>query len=208
MTLARQQEGFQKLQSAFLLLASHEIKTPLTAIRGYSELLMRKREVITPNTNYQNWITHIYQESLRLSEYIQKLLAQDQHEIAYDFDFIDVKQFLKDRFGEGKYPLKVQTENDFEIFASKHSLERVFGQVFKLINQKTKTPILINLKSRNTYHSIEIASCPDFEPKALFERKFEEMRKELFLQYGLLSTNYQENKVSFQMKFPKIQLSN
>jgi signal transduction histidine kinase len=208
MTLERQQEGFQKLQNAFLLLASHEIKTPLTAIRGYSELLLRKRDKIAPNTNYQNWITSIYQESLRLSEYIQKLLAQNQHEIAYDFDFIDTEKFLKEQFSEKKYPLKIQADDDFHVFASVHSLISVFNQIFKLINQTTTTPILIVLKSRNSYHSIEIISHPDFEPKHLFEKKFEEIRKELFLQYGLLSMDFQKNKLSFQMRFPKIQLSN
>jgi signal transduction histidine kinase len=208
MTLSRQQEGFQKLQNAFLLLASHEIKTPLTAIRGYSELLLRKRETITPNANYQSWITHIYQESLRLSEYIQKLLAQNQHEIAYDFDFINMGHFLQEQFEEGKYVLNIKEDNDFHIFASSRSLQRVFKQIFKLVKQNKKTPILVILKSRNSYHSVEIIVGPDFETPTLFEKKFESMRKELFLQYGLLSTNFQDNKISFQMKFPKIQLSN
>lgn len=208
MTVARQQEGFQKLQNAFLLLASHEIKTPLTAIRGYSELLLRKRDKVTANSSYQAWIVNIYQESLRLSEYIQKLLAQNQTEIVYDFDFINMEAFIKKQFPEEKYTLKITVQDQFHVFASAHSLHRIFRSIFNEITKEKKAPIEVVLKSRNSYHSVEICVQPDFETKPLFEKRFEKMRKELFLQYGLLNTNYQEQKISFQMRFPKIQLSN
>jgi signal transduction histidine kinase len=68
------QEGIQ-LRDAFLSIASHELKTPITGIKGYADLLLRRAARAQPPTaRDQRALYTIQQEAARLTRLIELLL--------------------------------------------------------------------------------------------------------------------------------------
>ncbi len=61
----------ERLKSQFISTVSHEMRTPLTGIYGYAELLLHR----AASPQIQNsWITRIYEEARQLNEIIDELL--------------------------------------------------------------------------------------------------------------------------------------
>ncbi len=61
----------QKQKSDFFANASHELKTPITVMQGFSEVLMNKEGIDEPS---KKQIARIYKESLRLGSLISDML--------------------------------------------------------------------------------------------------------------------------------------
>jgi signal transduction histidine kinase len=66
-------EEAYRAQQRFVADAAHELRAPLTAIRGNIELLARVEEM--PATDRQEAMTQLEQESLRLSRLVEELLT-------------------------------------------------------------------------------------------------------------------------------------
>jgi signal transduction histidine kinase len=64
-------EELNRLKSEFISIASHELRTPMTTIMGFSELLL---EHDTPPETRQRWIAFINKESCQLSALIDDML--------------------------------------------------------------------------------------------------------------------------------------
>jgi signal transduction histidine kinase len=82
-----------KAMQEFIGDASHELKTPLTVIRGYSEMLSTNSE------NVEKYASRINSESIRMANIIERLLKiaaldEGQKDDATD---IDVTKYLKSR---------------------------------------------------------------------------------------------------------------
>ena len=82
-----------KAMQEFIGDASHELKTPLTVIRGYSEMLSTNSE------NVEKYASRINSESIRMANIIERLLKiaaldEGQKDDATD---IDVTEYLKSR---------------------------------------------------------------------------------------------------------------
>ncbi len=61
-----------ELRDLFIPLAAHELRTPITSIYGYAQLLHKKKgEGIAPQTH---WVDQLYGESTRLSRLVNELL--------------------------------------------------------------------------------------------------------------------------------------
>ena len=73
----RQRESIEKLQTELLSLATHELKTPLTAIRGYAHTLVREYGHLGEETQ-REFLEAIASESDRLSHLISMLLDVTQ----------------------------------------------------------------------------------------------------------------------------------
>jgi len=82
-----------KAMQEFIGDASHELKTPLTVIRGYSEMLSTNSE------NVEKYASRINSESIRMANIIERLLkiaALDEGQKDEETD-IDVTEYLKSR---------------------------------------------------------------------------------------------------------------
>lgn len=61
-----------RMKSEFVSLASHELRTPMTAIYGFSELLMSRAPEI--NSEHASWVNSIGKESRRLLAIVEDML--------------------------------------------------------------------------------------------------------------------------------------
>ena len=62
----------QGRREAFVSIASHELRTPMTAIMGFSELLLSNPD--TPEATRQDWLTRIHQNGEVLSAIVDDML--------------------------------------------------------------------------------------------------------------------------------------
>jgi len=67
------QERYQQMKAKFFEEASHELKTPITSIMGFSETLMDSKDM--DEKTREKFLTYIYSSSKRLSELIEDILT-------------------------------------------------------------------------------------------------------------------------------------
>ena len=120
--------------------ASHELKTPLTVIRGYSELLSQENE----------YAKKINQESLRMAQIIDQLLtmaALDENKIDLP-ENIELKDFLTNKLEDFRIlqpNRKIEFYgSDFSINASRNLMEILFNNI--LSNVRTHTSVAAPLR--------------------------------------------------------------
>ncbi len=66
-------QRIDSMRADFIANASHELKTPITAIRGFAETLIEERDIDHKMTH--RFIRKIYSQSIRLSDLVSDLLA-------------------------------------------------------------------------------------------------------------------------------------
>ncbi len=59
------------IRDTFVSIASHELRTPMTAIMGYTELLLQRNP---PDTTREQWLINIYENGRKLTDMIDDLL--------------------------------------------------------------------------------------------------------------------------------------
>jgi len=86
-----------RMKSEFVANVSHELKTPLTAIKGYSELLMKMN---LPPEKIKNYHQIIYKEAERLTQLINDLLDVSRIEsgrIELRKDMVELRKIIRER---------------------------------------------------------------------------------------------------------------
>lgn len=121
-----------QMKSEFISMASHQLRTPLTAIRWYSELLLGKAEGFSEKQ--VEMLTNIHQTGVQLAELIDDLLAISKFEkgtIEPEFQAIDLGALL-----DG-------CANDIQLQVDNHqqSLSRTFAG--NDLSGLTSDPVLI-----------------------------------------------------------------
>ena len=66
-----QEKELEERRNSFISIASHELRTPMTTIVGFSEILLTHE---VPREVRENWLRSIHQEGLRLSGIVDDLL--------------------------------------------------------------------------------------------------------------------------------------
>lgn len=92
--LAKSQEALE-LRDLFISMASHELKTPLTTISGYAQLL--SRQVESGQAVNKSWVKAVRNEAKRLKILVQELLTVDQikaETFVYHFQKKDIKTVI------------------------------------------------------------------------------------------------------------------
>lgn len=86
----------KRIKEDFLQNASHELKTPITSIRGYSETLLNKKE-LQDNPTYKNFLERILLNTTRMERIINDMVLISSIESKY-YPFhpteVDIYQFL------------------------------------------------------------------------------------------------------------------
>jgi signal transduction histidine kinase len=96
-TVRRLQE-LDQMKSDFVAITSHELRTPITAIRGFISTLLRNRELLAPE-QVASFMTIIDRQSARLAQLVEDLLFVSKIEagaIRLSIQQVDLGQFLRE----------------------------------------------------------------------------------------------------------------
>jgi signal transduction histidine kinase len=96
-TVRRLQE-LDQMKSDFVAITSHELRTPITAIRGFISTLLRNRERLAPD-QIESFMMIIDRQSARLAQLVEDLLFVSKIEagaIRLSIQQVDLGQFLRE----------------------------------------------------------------------------------------------------------------
>ncbi|MCR4998373.1 MAG: HAMP domain-containing histidine kinase [Lachnospiraceae bacterium] len=148
---------------------AHDLKTPLTSIRGYSEALL---DGVASTPEKQNvYLRTIYNKSVEMNTLLNELSTYsklDANRIPYNFQHLYVRDFFGDCVEELSMDLEMQgvklgyesyLEDDVEVIADPEQLMRV---IHNLVNNAVKYRsdeqpyVNIRLKDVGNYVQVEI----------------------------------------------------
>lgn len=177
-------ESFSRLKDEFLSIASHELRTPVTSIKGYTQLartLIRDGELNTA----EEYLAVALEQIDRMSRLILELLDVSRIEtgrLEVRRDEIDWSRFLRDtiRFRQSSHPDRtfrlILDEDPIVVCGDVDRLEQVLGNLIDNAVKYSDAPDEITVRSGSkdsmiytavTDHGIGI---PSDEIGSLFER--------------------------------------
>jgi two-component system OmpR family sensor kinase len=163
-SFAVQTQSENKLRR-FVADASHELRTPITAIRGFSEL--HRQGAVTGEKDTSELIGRIENESKRMSSLVEDLLLLARLDQAREMDSkpVDINQVVEDavisaRAAGPKHPIELISESD-EIFTLGDEV-RIHQVVANLLanaraHTPVGTPITVSVTSNNNGVEISVA---------------------------------------------------
>lgn len=96
-------ESQDKLKTEFLSLASHQLRSPLTAIKGYSSMILEGSYGPISNDAQKEAVSRVFQSSLNLAKVVDDLLnisKIEQGGMKYEFAMVDVEKLAKELSNE------------------------------------------------------------------------------------------------------------
>lgn len=128
-----QKERVEQMRKEFLQNASHELKTPISVIASYTEML--KDKLITEEQDREYYYGVIYEETEKMGNIVKNLLGMAQLEsqsLNVQPESFDVSDLLSDLLTSFRLPveknaitLTEQIEKNVIVFADKFLIERV-----------------------------------------------------------------------------------
>ncbi len=105
-------ENLERVRADFVANASHELKTPITAIRGLSETILSYEDVDV-ETN-RRFVGRIHSQSLRLSQLISDLMTismLESSENVSDFTVMDMEKLVKNAVQAAKPGVEAKNQS-------------------------------------------------------------------------------------------------
>lgn len=130
-------KGLDKLKTEFLSLASHQLRSPLTAIKGYSSMLV-EGDFGTLSDKQEQSVKRIYTSAQGLINVVEDLLNVSKIEqggMKYEFSATDLNKLVKQLVGEMCIPAEnknldftsdIPEGDQFVVFADGVKLKQVF----------------------------------------------------------------------------------
>lgn len=151
------------MRREFLTIMSHELKTPLTVIHGYSETLLMNEEALSPQA--LRFLRIIEDESSRLTRLINDLLdinRLERKDYEYQFKEINLSNLLKKMYAifnsltkEMDIDLILEVEDDLIIYGDEDRLMQVIYNIldnavkFTHIKESKEKKVFIRLYESN-----------------------------------------------------------
>jgi len=163
-SFALQTQSENKLRR-FVADASHELRTPITAIRGFSEL--HRQGAVTGEKDTSELIGRIENESMRMGSLVEDLLLLARLDQAREMDSkpVDINHVVEEavisaRAAGPNHPIQLVTENE-EIFTFGDEV-RIHQVVANLLanaraHTPAGTPITVTVKSSDANVEISVA---------------------------------------------------
>ncbi len=137
-------EELNQLKSYFVSSVSHELKTPLTSIRMFAELLQKRKKI--PSADMREYLEIIQGESERLARLIENVLdfAKVERGVKeYHFTSVDLNELVRKVLKSLEYQLKmqqiqVQLELDKQVSAIQADPEAVIESLMNLLSNAMK----------------------------------------------------------------------
>lgn len=157
------QQRLAQFQDEFIAMVSHELKTPLGFIKGYTTTLLRNDTTWEPQTQ-QEFLTIIDEETDRLSEQIENLL--DSFRLKSRRVEVDLKQFslssffqeIIEKIAKQEINLEINLKvspSDLEVLADRKMLAQVVTNLISNASKYAPNSIL-QIKANQTRDSIQL----------------------------------------------------
>ena len=162
------EKSLDKMKSGFVSIASHQLRTPLTSIRWFTEMLLSE-DAGKLKKNQKEFIDQIYDSTLKLIELINTLLVLSRVEagkIEIKPVKIDLIKFSKDIVKELNYLIK-EKQLKIEIKASKkiisvkldsmilrQAIANLINNSIRYTDKKGKISIFIEQKGGEIIYSV------------------------------------------------------
>ncbi len=139
-------KGLDRLKTEFLSLASHQLRSPLTAIKGYTSMLLEGSYGEVSPTQKET-INKVFESSQHLSKVVEDLLNVSKIEqggMVFEFAQVDIEKLVKDLVSDfeltaQKKGLKISFETDKkESYIARADLEKFRQVVLNLIDNSIK----------------------------------------------------------------------
>ena len=162
-----QKERTEDMRKEFLQNASHELKTPISVIASYAEML--KDKIITDEEDCQDYYNVIYDETEKMGNIVTNLLGLAQLESqnrGLNLEKFDVSELVSDvlaAFGaiieKSEIVLEKNIEEDLSVVADKFLIERVItnfiSNALEHIDENKKVIVnLIDIGENQVYFGI------------------------------------------------------
>lgn len=149
----------------FLASISHELRTPITYIKGYTEIVM-KREL--SEKEKQNYLAIIFEETNRLNDLIKQLFdlaKMDQNSFLIEKTEVNIKEILEKveaklapAFKEKGMTLHISCQSDFFLLADPIRMEQIFLNLLdnsmKYSSHGGSTSVMVELRKNQLYVTI------------------------------------------------------
>lgn len=156
----------EALRSTLLRAISHDLRTPLTGISGYAELLLKNSSKITDNKK-QEIYTDIYDDSIWLLNLVENLLSItrfDRNEITLKKESESVSDVISEalsHLGRKKDDFIVKTKIEDETLCAKMDGKLISQVIFNLVDNAMKyspcnTTVTVGAKAVTDYIEISV----------------------------------------------------
>jgi signal transduction histidine kinase len=164
-----QLKGLDKLKTEFLSLASHQLRSPLTAIKGYSSMLIED-SFGKIDEHQREAVKRIYTSAQGLVSIVEDLLDVtkiEQGGMKYQFVDTDIKKLVTDLYNEMLIPaqnknlkltLDIQEEKDCVMSVDPTKLKQVFLNLVDNSIKYTKegfVKIMLSKKNNNLHFVVQ-----------------------------------------------------
>jgi len=150
-------EDLEKQKTEFVSIASHQLRTPLTAIKGYASMLT-EGSFGTLSNEAKQAVEKIFRSSQRLVVIIQDFLMVsriEQGRVQYEFEPIELKKAVKEVIADIKptakekglgVGLQLDSDGDFTVKADREKLKQaIYNIVANAIRYTDKGLVRISL---------------------------------------------------------------
>ncbi len=153
----------EKLKAEFISNASHELKTPVTSIRGFSELLLVSTDL---DENTKKYLTIIYNESIKLKDTIDNLLylSNIQHHISDEnnSEQLFFREVINEIIAEcsetaaqKNITINVESDNSY-LYVQAKLLNHLIKNLIENAIKYNKTNGFVNIKVQTEKHQIHL----------------------------------------------------
>ena len=169
-TLLEEKMAHEEEQKELISNISHDLKTPLTAIKGYAEGLL-EGVAATPEKQ-EKYVRTIYQKANEMTTLVDELSMYtkiDSGTVPYNFLNLNLHEYLSDSVEDLKMDLELQNmdlayfpdaDQGVEVIADPEQLARVLGNIItnavKYRDPEKKGLICIRTKDAGAYVRVEI----------------------------------------------------
>jgi len=190
---ADKERRLNALKAEFVANVSHEIKTPLSVVRMFGEMLLTKR--VKSAQKEQEYLEIICRESERLSTLIENVLdfaALERGKKKFAFDDGDLGDVVARAIDTFRYRIEregteVRFEQDDDLPAVSMDEQAVLLAVINLLDNAVKygggTPVEVRVSADGGRATVSVRDhgkgIPEGDLKRVFERFYRTRRKEL-----------------------------